>query len=120
MPDTYLIKLGRTLDCRIEAFNEDRAESKWTDERLARELRRFTSVESEILKTPALSLAGLVVKAKLLLWLRGCDASDLSRNETVTIDDFSVADCIFLDILNLAGENSRFPSDASANVLAAL
>ena len=120
MPDTYLIKLGRNLDCRIDAFNRKRTESKWTDERLARELRRFTSLEAQILGTPALSLAGLVVKAKLLLWLRGCDASDLSRNETATIDDFSVGDCIVLDILNLAGENSQLPSNASANELAFL
>lgn len=82
-----LLQLGDLLEKRIARFQRLRSNTRWSDEKLSKELERFAPLEKRILTTPANSLPGLVVKARTILWRHGCTTVDemISDEGTMSI-----------------------------------
>ena len=109
MSDERLFTLSKELDRKITAFDAKRLSPSWTDARSTRELQKFATIERKIMKIPANSVAGLAVKARLLLWMRGGDASDVPTSDIIAGDDLSVVDSLVLDILRIENADQAAP-----------
>lgn len=101
-----LLQLGDLLEKRIARFHRLRSSARWTDERVSRELAKFSNLESRIIDSPAKTAAHLEVKARLILWLNGdVGVNDLPQDG----DDDRAMMSILRDILGQSRSDSTVP-----------